>query len=116
MGESCMYAAELVGVVRRIGSFLAGIVRAYAEVFFLSRTMVGVVLVVGTLLNWDVGASGLIAVAAACGFAKLVKLDSRTLQAGYYTYNPLLVGLSLGAVLSFTWMSAVLIAVAGVMT
>lgn len=102
--------------VRRCSGFLAGIVRAYAEVFFLSRTMVGLVLVVGTLLNWDVGAAGLIAVTSACLFAKLTKLDSRSLQAGYYTYNPLLVGLSLGAVLSLTWLTAVLIAVAGVMT
>jgi len=107
---------RLAFAARNVRAFLGGVVRAYAEVFFLSRTMVGLVLLVGTLLNWDVGASGLIAVAGACGFAKLTKLDSRTLAAGYYTYNPLLVGLSMGAVLSLTWMSAVLIAVAGVLT
>lgn len=108
--------SRMILAARHLGSFLTGIVRAYAEVFFLSRTMVGLVLVVGTLLNWDVGAAGLISVASACLFAKLTKLESRTLQAGYYTYNPLLVGLSLGAVLSLSWLTAVLIAVAGVMT
>lgn len=101
---------------RRIWAVVTGIVRAYAEVFFLSRTMVGVVLLVGTLLNWDVGLAGLISVAAACAFAKLTKLDARILQAGYYTYNPLLVGLSLGAHLSLSSRVAIYIAVAGVMT
>src|SRR5689334_4358217 len=107
---------HIVNFARRTWAIAAGIVRAYAEVFFLSRTMVGVVLLVGTLLNWDVGLAGLISVAAACAFAKLTKLDARVLQAGYYTYNPLLVGLSLGAHLQLSWMTATYIAVAGVMT
>lgn len=101
---------------RRLTAFVAGIIRAYAEVFFLSRMTVGFILLVGTLLNWDVGLAGLIAVASACTFAKLTKLDARTLQAGYYTYNPLLVGLSLGAHLQLSWLTALMIAVAGVMT
>lgn len=102
--------------IRNVGSIVADVVRSYAEVFFLSRTSVGFVLVVGTLLNWRVGLAGLIAVAAAYGFARLLQFDPRTLRAGYYTYNPLLVGLSLGATLSLSWLTAVLIAVAGAMT
>src|SRR5437868_14573565 len=103
----------IVSPARRTWAIVGGIVRAYAEVFFLSRASVGFVLVVGTLLNWDVGLAGLISVASACLFAKLVQMDSRTLEAGYYTYNPLLVGLSLGANLALSPLSAVLIAVAG---
>lgn len=110
------FIAAITNTATRTWAIVTGIVRAYAEVFFLSRTMVGVVLLVGTLLNWDVGLAGLIAVAAACGFAKLTKLDARTLAAGYYTYNPLLVGLSLGATLSLSWLTAAYIAVAGAMT
>lgn len=100
----------------RAWNIATGLVRAYAEVFFLSRTTVGLVLLVGTLLNWNVGVSGLIAVAAACAFARLTGFSSKILQSGYYTYNPLLVGLSLGANWSLNGLSALLIAVAGIMT
>ncbi|MBS0208660.1 MAG: urea transporter [Planctomycetes bacterium] len=100
----------------RLWRLASGLVRAYAEVFFLSRATVGLVLLVGTLLNWNVGVCGLIAVAAACLFARLVGMGSRLLESGFYTYNPLLVGLSLGAKLSLTPLTAVLIAIAGMMT
>ncbi|MCE9607493.1 MAG: urea transporter, partial [Planctomycetia bacterium] len=99
----------------RLRAFLDGVLVSYAEVFFLSKSAVGLVLVVGTLLNWRVGAAGLLAVAAAYTFARLAHMDPRTLQAGYYTYNPLLVGLSLGATLAWSWLTAVVIVVAGVM-
>jgi len=102
-------------VVSRLRSFLDGVLVSYAEVFFLSKSAVGLVLVVGTLLNWRVGAAGLLSVASAFVFARLAGMDPRTLQAGYYTYNPLLVGLSLGATLSWSWLTALVIAVAGVL-
>jgi len=99
----------------KLRSFVDGVLGSYAEVFFLSKSAVGLVLVVGTLLNWRVGAAGLLSVAAAFMFARLAQMDPRTLQAGYYTYNPLLVGLSLGATLAWSWQMAAVIAVAGVM-
>lgn len=108
--------ARLAEFVRDAAATVSGIVRSYAEIFFLSRAAVGVVLVVGTLLNWRIGAAGLLAVASALAFAKLARVDSRTLQLGYYTYNPLLVGLSLGAKLAWSWPTAVIVCVAGVMT
>jgi urea transporter len=100
---------------KRIAATAASVIQSYAEVFFLSKYTVGLVLFVGTLLNWEVGVAGLIAVVAALSFAKLAGLDERSRQAGYYAYNPLLVGLSLGANLSLTWLSALFIAVAGVL-
>jgi urea transporter len=103
-------------LVRSTTAAAQGIVRSYAEIFFLSRAAVGFVLVVGTLLNWRIGAAGLLAVAAAYGFARLIRMDARALQSGYYTYNPLLVGLSLGATLPWSWSAALLIAAGGVLT
>jgi urea transporter len=99
----------------KLRSFVDGVLGSYAEVFFLSKSAVGLVLVVGTLLNWRVGAAGLLAVGAAFVFARLAHMDPRTLQAGYYTYNPLLVGLSLGATLAWSWLTALVIVIAGVM-
>ena len=102
--------------LRSAFAVVQGIVRSYAEIFFLSRAAVGFVLVVGTLLNWRIGAAGLLAVVAAYVFARLIRMDARTLQSGYYTYNPLLAGLSLGATLTWSWPTALLIIVAGVLT
>ena len=62
-----------------------GIVRSYAEIFFLSRAAVGFVLVVGTLLNWRIGAGGLVGVVAGCVCARLIRVGARTLQSGYCT-------------------------------
>ena len=107
---------RLMQIAADLGATMAGVVRSYAEIFFLSRAAVGLVLVVGTLLNWQVGAAGLLSVASALAFAKLARFDSRTLRVGYYTYNPLLVGLSLGAKLGWSAPTAVLIGIAGVMT
>ena len=105
----------LRGATRTAG-VIGDIVRSYAEVFFLSKTAVGFVLVVGTLLNWRVGAAGLLAVAAAYACARLAHMDARCLQSGYYTYNPLLVGLSLGATLQWSGLTAIIIAISGAMT
>lgn len=107
---------RLSDVAASLIALVAGIVRSYAEVFFMSRWTVGFVLVVGTLLNWRVGAAGLLSVTAALTFARLTQVDRRTLQVGYYTYNPLLVGLSLGATLAWSWSTALIICAAGVMT
>ena len=107
---------RLFQFARRTLQALQGIIRSYAEIFFLSKTAVGCVLVVGTLLNWRIGAAGLLSVVAAYAFARLTRLDVRTLQSGYYTYNPLLVGLSLGATLAWSWLTALLIVVAGILT
>ncbi|MGC3972564.1 MAG: urea transporter [Pirellulales bacterium] len=107
---------RILKLIRSAVAAVQGIVRSYAEIFFLSRAAVGCVLVVGTLLNWRIGAAGLLAVVAAYGFARLIRMDARALQSGYYTYNPLLVGLSLGATLPWSWASALLIAAGGVLT
>ena len=109
----------MINIIQSLRSALAvvqGIVCSYAEIFFLSRAAVGFVLVVGTLLNWRIGAAGLLAVVAAYAFARLIRMDARALQSGYYTYNPLLAGLSLGATLTWSWPTALLIVVAGVLT
>jgi len=87
----------------KLRSFVDGVLGSYAEVFFLSKSAVGLVLVVGTLLNWRVGAAGLLAVASAFTFARLAHMDPRKPQAGYYTYNPPLVGLSPGATPAWSW-------------
>lgn len=69
-----------------------------------------------TLLNLHVGLAGLLAVLAAFAFARLIRMDRAFLESGYYTYNPLLVGLSLGHLFQFTPLTAFLVIAAGILT
>ncbi len=89
---------------------------SYADVFFLPAVSLGVIIFTLTLVYPAMALAGIIAVAAAYGFARLVRMEKQFLESGYYTYNPLLVGLSLGYLFQFSALTAFFIACAGVMT
>jgi urea transporter len=44
----------------------------------------------------------MVAVLAAYGFARFIGMGAAFLESGFYTYNPLLVGLSLGYLFKLT--------------
>lgn len=95
---------------------LKALFRSYAEIFFLRGGIVGALLCALTLLNPNVGLAGLLAVLAAYAFARLIRMDRAFLESGYYTYNPLLVGLSLGHLFQFSALTAFLVIAAGILT
>lgn len=95
---------------------LKAIFSSYAEIFFLPSGAVGAVIFAVTLVNPNVALAGIIAVLAAYGFARLVRMEKEFLQSGYYTYNPLLVGLSLGNVFQLGGLTVFFIVSAGVFT
>jgi urea transporter len=87
-----------------------------AEILFLQGATAGAVLVVVLLLNPRMVLLGAVAVAAAFGFAWLVGMENRFLQSGFYVYNPLLVGLSLGYRFELTARAGLLAVLAGIFT
>ena len=95
---------------------LKAIFSSYAEIFFLPSGAVGAVIFAVTLVNPAVALAGIIAVLAAYGFARLVRMEKPFLQSGYYTYNPLLVGLSLGNLFQISGLTVFFIISAGVFT
>ncbi|MEI7732823.1 MAG: urea transporter [Verrucomicrobiota bacterium] len=95
---------------------LKAIFSSYAEIFFLPNGAVGAVIFAVTLVNPNVALAGIIAVLAAYGFARLVRMEKQFLQSGYYTYNPLLVGLSLGNLFQLGGLTVFFIVSAGVLT
>jgi urea transporter len=95
---------------------LNALFQSYAEIFFLQNPIVGVLLCALTLLNPTVGLAGLLAVVAAYAVARLIRMDRAFLESGFYTYNPLLVGLSLGHLFQFTPLTAFLVVAAGALT
>jgi len=95
---------------------LKAIFSSYAEIFFLPSGAVGAVIFAMTLVNPNLALAGIISVLSAYGFARLVRMEKQFLQSGYYTYNPLLVGLSLGHLFQLSGLTVFFIVSAGVFT
>ncbi len=89
---------------------------SYSDIFFLRGYQTGLLLLATTAINPNVAASGLIAVFAAYLFAKFINMDRAFINSGFYTYNPLLVGLSIGYLFKITPLTVFFNVVAGIST
>lgn len=90
--------------------------RSYAEVFFLQGGVVGFLLFAITMLNFRVGLAGIVAVLAAYAFARGIGMGKAFLESGFYTCNPLLVGLSIGHLFQLDLLGLFFCITAGVLT
>ncbi len=89
---------------------------SYSEIFFLNHWGVGLILLGLTVVNPNVCVNGLVAVLAAYVFATFLGLDKTFLASGFYTYNPLLVGLSMGYLFRISPLTCLIVALAGILT
>jgi len=96
--------------------YLKALINSYAEIFFLEGYFAGVFLCLVTFVNPNVGLAGLICVLAAYLFALFIGVHKEFLQSGFYTYNPLLVGLSIGYLFKLNCLTVFFIASAGILT
>jgi urea transporter len=96
--------------------FTTSFLNSYADIFFIKGVYSGLSILLITLLNYNVAISGIIAVFSAYWFARFIGLKSEFLETGYYTYNALLVGLSIGFLFKLSLLSLPLILIAGVLT
>lgn len=90
--------------------------RSYAEVFFLQGGFVGFLLFGITMLNVRLGIAGIVAVLAAYAFARVIGMGKVFLESGFYTCNPLLVGLSVGHLFELDALGLFFCVGAGVLT
>jgi urea transporter len=95
---------------------LHAVFRSYAEVFFLQGGIVGFLLFAVTMLNPRLGIAGFVAVLAAYAFARVIGMGKVFLESGFYTCNPLLVGLSVGHLFQLNALGLFFCVVAGVLT
>jgi urea transporter len=93
---------------------LLAILNSYSEVLFLRGWRLGVVILAITAVAPNVAAAGLVAVLAAYGFARVIDMEPAFLESGFYTYNPLLVGLSLGYLFRITPLTLFFVVTAGI--
>ncbi|WP_169719595.1 urea transporter [Psychromonas aquimarina] len=92
------------------------VLNSYSEIFFLQNFFSGLIILLITCINPHLGLSGLLAICSAYSFARFIGYHAEFLTTGYYTYNPLLVGLSIGYLFELSWLSVPFIAIAAVLT
>ncbi len=105
-----------VSGLHRLQTPLAIFLSGYAEVLFLRGSLIGGAMLAATLINPQVGLSGILSVLVAYGFARLIGVTENYLAGGYLTYNTLLVGLAVGNLFALTPLSLLFAAAAGIMT
>jgi urea transporter len=87
---------------------------SYSEIFFLQSSIAGVFMAAITFINPNVGIAGIVSVAAAYLFARFIGMSKSFLNTGFYTYNALLVGLSIGYLFVLSPLSLFFIIAAGI--
>jgi urea transporter len=99
---------------RHVRDHVRAVANSYSDVLFLNGPLFGAFILVVTFTAWNVAASGLVAVVAAYAFARFISMDVDFLKSGFYTYNPLLVGLSLGYLFRLTPLTLFFVVAAGI--
>ncbi len=87
---------------------------SYSEVLFLKGWKLGLTILAITFLAPNVALAGMAAVLAAYAFARFIGMGAAFLESGFYTYNPLLVGLSLGYLFRLTPLTLFFVVTAGI--
>jgi urea transporter len=100
----------------RLRTPLATFLSGYSEILFLRGSLIGAAMLTATLINPQVGLSGILSVMVAYGFARLIGVTEEYLAGGYLTYNTLLVGLAVGNLFALTPLSLLFAGAAGIMT
>jgi len=93
---------------------LRAILNSYSEVLFLRGPVFGAFILAVTFTAPQVALAGMVAVLAAYAFARFIRMDPVFLESGFYTYNPLLVGLSLGYLFRLTPLTLFFVVTAGI--
>ncbi len=100
----------------QLPSYVASILNSYSEIFFIQGKLSGFLLLCISFLNYNAALAGLFSVAIAYLFAYFVGFKKQFLASGYYTYNPLLVGLSIGYIFQIGWLTLAFLAISSVLT
>ncbi len=96
--------------------YLNAIIASYAEILFLQNAKYGIVLLLISFFNVNVAVSGLIAIIVVLAFAHFIRMEAAFLENGFYIYNPLLVGMSVGYLFQVSFVSIILISMSSVFT
>lgn len=97
---------------RHVGAVL----NSYSEALFFCDPKIGFMLLATTLMNPNFALAGIISTLAAYFFASFLGMKAEFMNSGFYTYNTLLVGLSVGALFQVSWVTLFFLVALGVLT
>lgn len=99
-----------------IASTFRSVLFSYSEIFFLKSSRSGFVLLAISFFNPNLGLAGLISILTSFAFARFVGYEKEFLKSGYFTYNALLVGFSIGQIFTLSPLSIIYLCIASVIT
>jgi urea transporter len=92
------------------------IINSYSEIFFIRGIVPGCILLTISFINFNCALSGLIAVLSAYFFAIFIGYKVEFLSSGFFTYNALLVGFSIGQLFQLNYISLIFLIIASLLT
>ncbi len=92
------------------------ILNSYSGVLFIAHPGAGLVILFLTLIYPNLGLSALVCTLSAYTFARFLGLKEDFLRLDFYTYNPLLVGLSIGYYFKICCLSLLFLVLMGIFT
>jgi len=95
---------------------VSSIIGSYAGIFFADKLFIGILLLGLSFINPNIGIAGFLCVLSSYLFARFLGMKEQFLLSGFYTYNPLLVGLSIGYLFKFSMLTVFLVFIAGIIT
>jgi len=99
-----------------IKNIFLSLTQSYADIFFIRSTTCGILILTVTFLNYNAGISGILAVLAAFITAYFLGYQKDFIKKGYYAYNSVLVGLAIGFLFKISFLSLLIISIAGSLT
>lgn len=99
-----------------ISTFLQGVLRSYAQIFFSESYWFAIPLIFVSFLDVSAGLGGLLSVLTANLAASLLKFDKLSTVKGFYGFNSLLAGMGLGYYYELTLIMIVIAIIAGFLT
>ena len=101
---------------RTLRNAFDSVLNSYSELFFIEGKWVGALVLVLSCLNPKVALMGFLALVSAYAFASFIGYRNDFLTSGFYTYNPTLVGFSIGTIFEVHPLSIGITIIAGVLT
>ncbi len=106
---------KIVSAKKELKRYLNSTLSAYAEVLFIQNRAIGAVILAVTFVDLGIGLGALIGIVSALAFAAFVRMDPQFLESGFYIYNPLLVGMSVGFLFKISLLTIFLAIVASIL-
>ena len=103
-------------LIRQFLAHFHAVINSYSEIFFIQGIIPSILLLAISLLNPNAALCGLLSILSAYGFAIFIGYKKEFLSTGFFTYNPLLVGLAIGTLFLLSPITITLVAMGAILS